>query len=74
MGDIIGKALFVVLVLFVAVLFVGILAALPLMWLWNWLMPELFGLQTIGFWQAFGLLVMSGLLFKSSSPSTHSSR
>lgn len=31
--------------------------------LWNWLMPELFGLTTIAFWQAIGLLVMAKLLF-----------
>ena len=34
-------------------LFMLILAAVimgfPIMWLWNWLMPDLFGLQVIGF-------------------------
>ena len=33
------------------------------MLLWNWLMPELFGLQTISFWQAAGLLVLCKILF-----------
>jgi hypothetical protein len=33
------------------------------MLLWNWLMPALFGLHTIVFWQAIGLLVLSKLLF-----------
>lgn len=32
------------------------------MLLWNWLMPTIFGLTTIGFWQALGLLVLSWLL------------
>lgn len=32
---------------------------------WNWLMPTIFGLTTIGFFQAWGLNVLSGLLFKS---------
>ena len=36
---------------------------LALMLLWNWLMPGLFGLVTIGYLQAFGLYVMSRLLF-----------
>jgi len=33
------------------------------MLLWNWLMPSVFGLSCIDFWQAFGLLVLSRLLF-----------
>ena len=33
------------------------------MQLWNWLMPGLFGLHMIGFWQAVGLLVLSKILF-----------
>jgi|APTNR8051073442_1049403.scaffolds.fasta_scaffold56921_2 hypothetical protein len=33
--------------------------------LWNWLMPEIFGLQLITFWQALGLLLLSKLLFGS---------
>ena len=37
----------------------------PLMWLWNALMPELFGLQYITFLQAVGLNLMSTILFKS---------
>jgi hypothetical protein len=31
--------------------------------LWNWLMPALFGLHQIGFWQALGLLTLSKILF-----------
>jgi len=31
--------------------------------LWNWLMPALFGLITINFWQALGILVLSKILF-----------
>lgn len=31
-------------------------------WLWNWLMPEIFGLPTITYWQAWGLLVLAHLL------------
>jgi hypothetical protein len=33
------------------------------MWLWNWLMPFLFGLRAISYWQALGVLVLSRLLF-----------
>jgi hypothetical protein len=31
--------------------------------LWNYLMPVLFGLHTITFWQAVGLIVLARLLF-----------
>lgn len=30
--------------------------------LWNWLMPELFGLHPITFWQALGVWILSRLL------------
>ena len=33
------------------------------MGLWNWLVPGLFGLRQIGFWQALGLLLLSKILF-----------
>ncbi len=31
--------------------------------LWNWLMPALFGLGTITFWQAFGIVLLAKILF-----------
>ena len=34
------------------------------MLLWNWLMPEIFGLKQISYWQGWGLLVLSSILFK----------
>lgn len=45
---------------------VSVLFALPMMWLWNWLMPDLFSMPTISFAQAWGILVLSGLLFRTS--------
>lgn len=36
--------------------------------LWNALMPGLFGLHTLTFWQALGLLLLSKLLFGSFRP------
>lgn len=59
----------VVLIIAVVAAFAVILA-LPTMLLWNWLMPEIFGLPTIGFFQALGLLLLSGFLLKSSSSSS----
>ena len=39
--------------------------------LWNALMPAIFGLGTITFWQALGLLVLSRLLFGFGRPGRH---
>ena len=46
---------------------IGFLFGWFVMILWNWLMPMIFGLMTIGYWEAWGLLVLSGLLFKSTN-------
>jgi hypothetical protein len=43
-----------------------LLFGLPLQILWNLLMPEIFGLPYISFWQACGLQLLAALLFKSS--------
>lgn len=51
---------------------VSILGALPLMLLWNWLMPVIFGLTKITFWQSFGLLFLCSILFKNTSISSES--
>tara|TARA_Y100001972_G_scaffold125217_1_gene175971 strand:+ start:2666 stop:2908 length:243 start_codon:yes stop_codon:yes gene_type:complete len=33
-------------------------------WLWNWVMPPLFGLTVITYWQALALGLLVSLLFK----------
>jgi hypothetical protein len=38
----------------------------PLWLLWNWLIPTIFGLPHITFWQAVGLNLLSSILFKNS--------
>lgn len=57
----------------VLVFFGACLFAFPVKWLWNWLMPMLFGLKAINAWQAWGLMTLCGILFKSSSSSKSSS-
>jgi len=47
-----------------------LILTLPVMWLWNWLMPTIFGLPTISFWQAFGLSVLCSLLLQSTKSSS----
>ncbi len=34
------------------------------MTLWNWLMPDIFGLKRLDFWKAWGLLALCWILFK----------
>ncbi|GHV29176.1 hypothetical protein FACS1894176_11750 [Bacteroidia bacterium] len=36
---------------------------LAVMWLWNALIPTIFGLTVINYWQALGLLVLSKVFF-----------
>ena len=46
---------------------VSVAAAIPTYFLWNWLMPEIFGVKVITFWQAWGVNFLVGILFKNSS-------
>lgn len=47
----------------VAVVLFGSLAGFGTMFLWNWLVPSLFGGHLITFCQAIGLIVLSKILF-----------
>ncbi len=57
---------------FIKSFFIGLVAALiflsvlcfPLMLLWNWLMPAVFGLPVLTFWQTAGLIIICHILFK----------
>lgn len=40
----------------------AILFGFVIMWLWNWLMPDIFGLTTLTYWQAVGLFILSKIL------------
>jgi len=41
-----------------------VLFGYPTMLLWNWLMPDLFSLPYITFWQACGINLLASILFK----------
>lgn len=49
---------------------VSVLMAFPTMWIWNWLMPSIFGIIKIGYLQALGLNVLAGIFFKNNSASS----
>ena len=44
-----------------------ILYSLPIMWLWNWLMPKIFNLPEINLWQSIGLNLLCQILLKQST-------
>lgn len=50
--------------------FAAVFGAL-VMWLWNWLMPYIFGLPELTFCQAVGLLVLCKILFGGISGGHH---
>jgi len=54
--------------IYILLLFIWSLAlAWPVQMLWNWLVPGIFGLGKITFFQAFGLKLLLGLTFGSVS-------
>lgn len=52
--------------IFILCVGLAFLNCIPTYFLWNWLMPEIFGLKTISLFQAWGLNFLCGMLFKSS--------
>src|SRR5262249_54440623 len=57
----IAKLFFFVLPLFLIFLALMVWAVFGL---WNWLMPSIFGLRAITYWQALGLMALSWILFR----------
>jgi hypothetical protein len=57
------KLMFLAVVAPLAILVVVGIGGGLVMALWNWLMPALFGLSPVTFWQAFGLLALCRILF-----------
>lgn len=50
----------------VILLIASTILTLPVYWLWNWLIPSIFGLRAVSMLEALGLLMLSGLLFRPS--------
>jgi hypothetical protein len=61
MNDVFEK----ILAIIVVVAAVALLTAFPTMLLWNWLMPSIFELRQINFWEALGICFLAGTLFQS---------
>lgn len=45
-------------------LLISLVTGVIVMYLWNWLMPDIFGLTTITYWQGMGLSSLCSILFK----------
>lgn len=56
-----------IMVILGTIVFLSLFLSLPVLWLWNWLMPDIFNLPQITFWQALGLNLLSSFLLRSSS-------
>lgn len=65
-----GIGAFVVAV--VLIILGGAIMAIPVMMIWNSVIPDMFGLGTITYPDAWGLYVLCGLLFKGNCSSSSS--
>ncbi len=65
LGEIVGWVILGVL----AVTGLAILFGFVIMWLWNWLMPVIFGLPLLTYWQAVGLYILFKIILGSSGSS-----
>ncbi len=63
MGRKIVRVLLYVFLGIIAAAFFALVFGFVVKWLWNWLMPDVFGLRQITYWQAFGLLLLAKILF-----------
>jgi hypothetical protein len=61
------KVILGIVIVLVLIIGMSVLMAVPLMLAWNYVMPYLFDLKTINFWQSFALLIVAGSLIKSSN-------
>lgn len=59
MKQMLDNIILVISVIGLVIMFTGY----SVMFLWNWLMPTIFDLPTITFWQSIGLQVLTYLLF-----------
>jgi hypothetical protein len=65
------KVLRIIGMVFVGVIFAVLFALVfgfLVKWLWNFLMPDLFGIGQITYWQAFAMVVLAKLLFGAFGP------
>jgi hypothetical protein len=70
-GEHCRKIVRIIGMVFVGVIFAGLFALVfgfLVKWLWNYLMPDLFGLHQITYLQAFAMVILAKLLFGAFGP------
>ena len=68
------RGFFKVIFIAIAIIAFILLFGYVFMLLWNWLMPEIFGLPILSYWKAVGILFMAKLVFGSFGEKGHKSR
>lgn len=63
--------IFVVAGIVIAFAAVIALVGYVFMALWNWLMPSIFGLRPIRYWEGWGLMILASILFKKNPSGKH---
>lgn len=66
MKNLISRVLIIISAL-VMYTFVSVVLSIPVLLLWNWLMPTIFGITKITLGQAWGISLLCGILFGKSS-------
>ena len=62
-GQTIAKKIAIGIALFIGFMVFMFIGGIVVQWLWNWLMPDIFELRRVTFWEALGLLALSRILF-----------
>lgn len=67
--DVIFRVGFLIIPIILLYMGIGLILAFPLMWLWNYAIPEITGgmLMSIKYWQAWALIVICSILFSGGS-------
>lgn len=66
MKNLISRVLIIISAL-VMYTFVSVVLSIPVLLLWNWLMPTIFGITKITLGQAWGISLLCGILFGQNS-------
>lgn len=64
MMQLIFKACGASIVFLIIILVISLITAIPTFITWNFVMPYLFGLPKINYWEAYALIVLTTILFR----------
>lgn len=68
------KGLGITVLIFVVIALFSFLFGWFIMLLWNALLPAIFGITTITYWQGVGLYLLTNILFKSTSTNNNKNK